>query len=171
MGADELIDDEALDPKKLFDESEYSTLIIGRDGYTKKQNATADLIEHLIEDELTREEEEEIFKKLKDSKAQAILISAIKSTEDKKRKAKLVAAVWESGVEINNDLLFFVRLACDDDFELAMEALTVVENIESKIDLKVLEAALLIAQESKSKNKELVEDLITGIKALAERTS
>lgn len=34
---EELLDDDALDPKKLFNEEEYSTLIIGREGFNKNK--------------------------------------------------------------------------------------------------------------------------------------
>ena len=63
-----------------------------------------------------------------------------------------------------NHFLFFVELSCDDNFLLAMEGLTVVENCEGTIDEDTLTKALLFAQNTKSKNKELVKDLITNIK-------
>ena len=51
----ELLDEDAFDPKKLFNEEEYSTLIIAREGFSKKENNAADLIESLLEKEITRQ--------------------------------------------------------------------------------------------------------------------
>jgi hypothetical protein len=61
----ELLDEDAFDPKKLFDEEEYSTLIIAREGFSKKDNTAADLLEGLLEKGITRQESEAIFLKLK----------------------------------------------------------------------------------------------------------
>ena len=63
----ELLDEDAFDPKKLFDEEEYSTLIIAREGFSKKDNTAADLLEGLLEKGITRQEREAIFLKLKES--------------------------------------------------------------------------------------------------------
>ena len=51
MDIKELLDEDAFDPEKLFNEKEYSTLIIKRDGFSKKENSSADLIEGLLDKE------------------------------------------------------------------------------------------------------------------------
>ncbi len=164
MDIKELLDDDAFDPKKLFNEEEYSTLIIKREGFSKKENNTADLLEGLLDKEITRIESEAIFLKLKEMKANAMLVEAIKKADRTHEKALLAAACWESGLDFTNDFLFFTQLACSDDFQLAIEAQTVVENCEGMIDEHTLSKALEIAEASKSKNKELVNDLIENIK-------
>lgn len=164
MDIKELLDDEEFDPKKLFNEEEYSTLIINREGFNKKQNTNADLVEGLLDKGISREESEEIFKKLKDSNSQRLLIDSIRSAERTSEKAVLTAACWESGLDFTNDFLFFVELACSDDFQLSMEALTVVEYCEGMIDEATLTKALEIAQSAKTPNEQLVHDLIDNIK-------
>jgi hypothetical protein len=160
----ELLDDDALDSKKLFDESEYSTLIINRDGFSKKQNNHADLIMTLLEKNTTRAEAEVIFSQLKEANAYQILVDAIEQAEDLKDQIKLTAACWETGLDFSSHFLFFVELATHNDFTMAMEAFTVVENIEEPIDNKILNQALELAQESQSPHVELVDDLIENIK-------
>lgn len=162
---DELLDDEALDPKRLFNEKEYSTLIVNREGFSKKQNDSADVVYALLEKELTREEQEEIFKTLKENKSGDILIEAIGNLKRNSDKAKLIAACWESGLDFSANFLFFTRLACDDDFLVSLEALTVIDNIEGKLDENILSAALEIAQNSQSKNRHNIEDLVSNIKS------
>ena len=159
----ELLDEDALDPKKLFDEKEYNTLIIDRGGFSKKENNTADLLEQLLDPNITRIESEEIFSKLKDMKAQKLLVDAIKNAERIEEKIILTATCWECGLDFSSDFLFFVELTCQENFELAMEALTVVEYNDSDLETPLLKSALVIAEQSKSGNAALVNDLIQNI--------
>ncbi|MBL7910959.1 MAG: hypothetical protein JNJ41_07890 [Bacteroidia bacterium] len=161
----ELLDEDAFDPKKLFNEEEYSTLIIKRDGFNKKENNAADLLEGLLDKEITRAESEEIFLKLKESNSVEIMVDAIKKAQRVEEKTILAAACWESCLDFTNHFLFFAELACNDNLLLSLEGLTVVENCEGTIDESTLTKALEIAQNSKSKNRELVEALITNIKS------
>lgn len=164
MDIKELLDDENLDPKKFFNEEEYVTLIVDRDGFNKNQNDTADLIETLLAKDTPRKDAEEIFLKLKTLKASKLLVDTIKAAETTRDKAKLCAACWESGLDFTADFLFFTELACNNDFALAMEALTVVENIEGVIDEATLSKGLEMAMNCKSKNTAIIEFLTTNIK-------
>ncbi|MCE3225860.1 MAG: hypothetical protein K0S32_411 [Bacteroidetes bacterium] len=161
---DFLEDDEPIDPKKFFDEKEYSTLIVGRDGFSKKQNDTADLIETLLSKDVTRKEAEEIFSKLKDLNAQAMMVKALEESTSEKNKAKICAACWESGLDFTPYFLLFTEFACGSDFSLAMEALTVVENMEGNINELELTKGLELVQNSKSPNAGILEDLATNIR-------
>ncbi|MBA2612590.1 MAG: hypothetical protein H0U95_11500 [Bacteroidetes bacterium] len=161
----ELLDEDAFDPKKLFNEEEYSTLIIKRDGFNKKENNAADLLEGLLDKEITRAESEEIFLKLKGSNSVDMMVDAIKKAKRLEEKIILTAACWESCLDFSNHFLFFVELACNDILLLSLEGLTVVENCEGTIDESTLSKALEIAQSSNSSNRELMIDLITNIKS------
>ena len=163
----ELLDEDAFDPKKLFDEEEYSTLIIAREGFSKKDNTTADLLEGLLEKGITRQESEAIFLKLKESNSVELMVDAIKKAERIDEKTILAAACWESCLDFTKHFLFFTEIACSDNLLLALEGLTVVENTEGTIDEDTLTKALVIAQSTKSKNKELVAALIENIKQRA----
>ena len=70
----ELLDDDAFDPKKLFNQDEYSTLLIKREGFSKSQNSTADLLEGLLKQNITRSESEIIFSKLKEVNAGKLIL-------------------------------------------------------------------------------------------------
>ena len=164
MNADELLDDESLNSNKLFDENEYSTLIIGRDGFNKNQNHSADLIESLFLQNISRSECEEIYGKLKKLNARKLLVDTLTSAKKTSEKAILCAACWECGLDFTNHFLFFTKLACEDDFKLAMEALTVVENIEGNISMDELTQGISIVQNSKSKNTSILDFLVKNIK-------
>jgi len=164
MDIKELLDDENPDPKKFFDEKEYNTLIVNREGFSKKENDIADLIETLTSKDVTRAETEEIFSKLKSLNAAKMLVDEIAKAKHGENKAKLCAACWESGLDFTEHFLFFTELACSNDFNIAMEALTVVENIEGTISEEILTKALEIAQNTKSNNSTIIEDLILNIR-------
>lgn len=165
MNVDELLDEEAFDPKKLFNEEEYSTLVVKRDGFSKKENSTADLINSLLEKENTREEDEEIFLKLKAANSQKIILSAIQETNRLSDKIKLVAACWECGLDFTEYFTEFVTLATHPDFQLALEALSVVESTEGTIDESTLTKALQIAESAGKENPDLIHDLVENIKS------
>lgn len=164
MGAEELLDEDAFDPEKLFNEEEYSTLIIGREGFSKKENSTADLIEALLEKDISRQESEAVFSKLKESNSQKVMMDALATAQRTSEKTKIAAACWECGLDFTPYFLDFVKLATHNDFQLALEALSVVESSEGLLDEQILTQALEIAQSAKSKNPDLVNDLIENIK-------
>jgi hypothetical protein len=164
MAIDELVDDEAFKQEKLFDEKEYSTLIINREGFTSKQNSAADLVEQLLDGKNERRETEEIYARLKEAKAAGIMVQALQSVKKTEQLSKLLAACWESGLDFSAHFLVFVTLACHNEFKVAMEALTVVENCEGVIDDSTLHQALGIASNSKGAHQGLVKDLQANIK-------
>jgi hypothetical protein len=165
MDIKELLDEDAFDPKKLFNEKEYSTLIINRDGFSKKENISADLIETLLDKATTRTEAEDIFAKLKENNAKELLVNAIRKAGRKSEKSIIAAACWESGLDFSDNFLFFVELATDEDFQLAMEALTVVQECEGEISGETLKAAEKIAETASRKNESLMNDLLSNIRS------
>ena len=82
-----------------------------------------------------------------------MLIESIRNTRSKTDKAKLLAAIWESGVDVSRHFIYLTELACENDFLTAMEALTIIQNMEEKIEEKTLASAVQIAQDCKSQNK------------------
>lgn len=165
MNEKDFSEEENSDPKKYFNEKEYSTIIVNREGFSKKQNEMADLINELLEKELSREETENIFKQLKEGNAQSVLVEAIQNVKKNDDKARLCAACWESGLDFTSYFSFFAGLSCNADFLLAMEALTVVENIPGKITEEELKNALVKARDTNNGNKDIIADLEENIRS------
>ena len=164
MDPKELLDDENPDSEKFFNEEEYVTMVVNRDGFNKHQNDSADLIETLLAKKISRQECEDIYLKLKNLKAHKFLIDTLKSAKNDRDKAKLCAACWECGLDFTSHFLFFTELACSNYFALAMEALTVVESIEGVILESDLIKAMEIVQNTKSTNAKILEFLTVNIK-------
>ncbi|MGZ3884845.1 MAG: hypothetical protein ACXVP0_01210 [Bacteroidia bacterium] len=147
---------------KLFDEKEFNTMIIGGPETTKKQGELHDLVLALANDEFGTDEKEECLRLLKEKNGRETLLSGIKKLKNPDKKALLIAACWETGLDFSGDLLFFTSLACDDNFRVAMEAFTVIENAEySFISEDIKKAGEMVAVKIKEKPETLplLEDL------------
>jgi hypothetical protein len=161
-GAEELL-------KKLFNEKEYKTIIVGPNG-VEKEDPNSDVLTVLNDEEATREEKDEALKKLKEQNKPEVLIGAIQGMKSPDKKAKLISACWETGMDFSNDLIFFVRLACDDDFKIAIEAFTVIENMENLKDPSVLQKAKELLREKAATNPptvSLLNDLIERLDSIS----
>ena len=79
-----------INPEKLFDEKEYSTIIIGHEGMSKKDTNNADAVTILVSGKSTREEKDEALKFLKENNAQAFILNAIAKTKNPTQRALLL---------------------------------------------------------------------------------
>jgi hypothetical protein len=110
---------------------------------------------------------EAIFAQLKEMNAVDMLVNTIKETKDFEQQAILTEACWESGLDFKDHYLFFVTLACSDHFNLAHEAITVLEYNETRPGDDVIQSALQILNNAKSSQTVLIEELrslLTGKK-------
>ena len=119
-----------INPEKLFDENEYSTIIIGNEGMSKKDTNNADAVTALVSSKSSREEKDEALKFLKENNAQAFILSAITKTKNSAQKALIIASCWETGLDFSKDYAFFINLIGDKDFLVSFEAFTVIQEID-----------------------------------------
>lgn len=164
MVVDELLDEQSLDPKKLFDANEFSTVLVNREGFTNKENSVADLMLEIIERSKQMVDTFDAFVKLKALKASSEMIQVIKQSGETENLARLVAICWESGVDFSQHITFFSALVCHPDYAVAIEALTVIEQCEGPFNSNDLQAALKLISHAKTSNTGLVNDLIDIIK-------
>lgn len=155
-----------IDPKKLFDKTKYNTLIIGREGFSASENDLATWLEILFEDNLPRIKAEEVFAKVKESNAVQFMVDTIEQVETVQQKAALTAACWEAGLDMSKHFVFFTGLAINRDFQLAMEALTVLEHCETVPDKATLRIAMDLVQTSEIYHPELRNQLINLLRTL-----
>ncbi len=151
---------------KLFDEKEFNTMIIGDADTTKKQGVLHELVLAIADNKLDKEEKDDTLKLLKDKHGKDTLISAIKKLKNPDKKALLIAACWEANIDCTQDFLFFVDLACSDNFRVAMEAYTVIENIENPIipeELNKAEKQITLKIKESPDTLPLLNDLLTMV--------
>lgn len=152
-----------INPEQLFDEEQYSTVIVGNDAVGKKDLDNADYVTILVSPKTTREEKDEALIKLKENNAQAFMLKAITKTKKPELKALVVAACWETGLDFSKDFLFFIDLICSNDFHVSLEAFTVIEEMESIIEKPQLKQALDLLNKVETPNMS-VNDAIDWIK-------
>lgn len=139
---DELFENKTPDPKKLFNEKEYRTIVLGDEGASKKDEEKADWLFVLIEENTTREEKDEALNKLKEEKSQDFLIQSASKMKAAEVKAKILSACWETGLDFSNQLPFFIDIILDHDYLCALEAYTVIENNETRFDPEQIKTAI-----------------------------
>jgi len=104
----------------------------------------APLVE-FIHQNLTNVVKEKIYQLLIDLKHENSvdpLVNALKNENDPDILERLVASCWQNGLNYSKHLPFFVQLVIDQEFQIAFEAFTVIENMYGKIDSDVEKALL-----------------------------
>ena len=147
-----------IDPAKLFDEKEYATIIIGSEGMSKKDTSNADYVTALVSTKSTREEKDEALIALKENNAQSFILNAIAKTKNLDKKALLIAACWETGLDFSKDYLVFVELIGHENFLVSFEAFTVIQEMESEIDESILKTGLEMFNKFKKDNEITIND-------------
>jgi hypothetical protein len=145
--------------QRYFDEKKFRTIIIGKDGI-KDTGDLKDAIDSIAEGKLLPEEREELLAKIKASNPEKALLKVVSSVKDKTKKARLISIYWEIGLDCTSDFLFFVKQACEGDYLIAMECLTVIENIESHLEKADLLAAKELLSETINQNGENAQMLV-----------
>jgi len=136
---------------------------------TIRKDGTADLIPHLIQLLVHNDEGEMVFEatriilnELKTVKAVEPIIKELSEEHTKDIRHILVGALWESGLPVKDHLLFLVDLAIKDDYLTCLECLTVIENIEDRLDDEDLQAGITQVQDALMRPSDK-EDLLNGL--------
>jgi hypothetical protein len=156
-------------PKKYFNSKEYHTTIIGlgADDQTPANEGKVSTLIDLLTDPANRDIKEEALLTLKKEKAGDVLLGAIASPKSDGKKHILVAACWESEINFSKYLPFFILLAMSDDYLIALEAITVIENMEGPFEPEhITEGIKKLKEKQKQLNSEklvLLNDLIVTL--------
>ncbi len=112
---------------------------------------------HQSEDREIKKSLLNLLSELKDKASVTILIDAIKSKKYASERAELVACCWQNGLGYNEYLPFFIDLVINEEFRIAFEAFTVIENMYGRIDDQIIDIettklnnALKIANDQKA---------------------
>jgi hypothetical protein len=76
----------------------------------------------------------QLFIDLKHENSVDQLIIELKNENDLDVLEQLVASCWQNGLNYSKHLPYFVQLVIDQEFQIAFEAFTVIENMYGKID-------------------------------------
>jgi hypothetical protein len=85
---------------------------------------------------------------LKDPSCVAPLIESLKDEELSQIRAEILTCIWQSGLDASEELEFLVQLSIDGDFMIAVEVMTIIDNMEGFPDdpltnsIKLMDKAL-----------------------------
>lgn len=125
-----------IDPKKLFNKKEYSTLIIGKEEEEKKGKSKTEILVDILVSNEHKDIKHDALQTLKTNNGLELLIDAIQNPKNKKHKTILVAACWEAGFDCSKYLTLFINIALTEDFMTCLEAVTVIEEMQGPFDSK-----------------------------------
>jgi hypothetical protein len=83
-----------------------------------------------------------LFSELKSTDTVPLLMSSIQNKEYKEELKELVSCCWQNGLNYSSYLPIFVDLVIKEEFSVAFEALTVVENMYGKIDPEIIKGEI-----------------------------
>lgn len=138
---------------------------------TKRSSEDQKLVSHIISlliDPSYRELRTETLATIRNTNAQQFLVDLIAMKEYEQHKKQLVAACWESGLDYSAHLIFFTNLVVKCEYPVAMEALTVIDEMHNLRDNPDVNAAIdLLTSDSLSPDKQLLaKDTINKLRSI-----
>lgn len=119
--------------EKLLDPKAYNTVYINiADENKAKKEQTGILIELICDDRHKSDRNQVLAFLKKEPKAVDLLMTAIREAGPENKK-KLLTACWEADLDCTPNINMFVEIVMNDDFPIAMEALTSIENMHGHI--------------------------------------
>ncbi len=104
-----------------------------------------------------------LLSELKSKESVSLLISAIKNEKYANERAELVACCWQNGLQYNEYLPFFIDLVLREDFLIAFEAFTVIENMYGRIEEEVIEEEIIKIKEALKTASDAKAYLLNGL--------
>ena len=124
--------------------------------------ALLDLYSTLKEDSYVKKQLKDVFSQLKTSKAVPVLIEGL-SHQENKIKELCLFSLWSSNLDATDYLPPIVQCACKGDYMVALEALTLVENLEGPFSEQDLIESMIFINEYLSEDGDDKVDLIKSI--------
>ena len=149
--------------KKLFDASNYHTLIIGNESEDSELAGEESALTG-VEGSQSRNEFLKLIKQ--DASSLETLKKAIQEPGLASHKISLLAACWESGIDCRGSMLFFVDQAVAGSVEDCIECLSVIDGMEPPVDQLALTTCFTTLQKAIAKESGLKKDLLLQLQEI-----
>jgi hypothetical protein len=105
---------------------------------------------------------------IRKTKAQQFLVDLIASPEQEKHRKELVMACWECGLDFSAHLIFFSELVTNCEYPVALEAVTVIDEMHDLTDNQKREKAIeILSSPSLSPEKQLLtSDIVEKLRQI-----
>lgn len=128
--------------ERLLDPKAYNTVYINIEDENKAKKEQMDILIELICDDRHRSDRTQVLAFLKkEPQAADLLMTAIHEAKPENKK-KLLTACWEADLDCTPNIDMFADIVMKDDFPIAMEALTSIENMHGLISTSQAEGLL-----------------------------
>jgi hypothetical protein len=128
--------------ERLLDPKAYNTVYINMEDENKAKKEQMDIIIELICDDRHKKDRLQVLAFIKkEPKAADLLMTAISEAGPVDKK-KLLTACWEADLDCTPHIEMFADIVIKDDFPIAMEALTSIENMHGLISTSQAEQIL-----------------------------
>ncbi len=161
--------------EKYLNEEEYNTVTVGtEDGKSplKEENFVKTLLNLL--DSGNPEDKDSALDLLKKENAVDYLVEAVKNTQNNDKKAVLLAACWESGLDFKGHHNFFLEYTLHTNPLVSLEAITVLDTNRETIPKEELQGVidkLNAGIEKNHDNAGLLDDLKLALSDQLEGTN
>ncbi|MEW6469951.1 MAG: hypothetical protein AB1458_13565 [Bacteroidota bacterium] len=161
----------------IHETENYNTLFLGKQPEEKdkgkfKGDAVANLVD-LITNPQNRHLKVDALRELKSKNGKELLMQAIGITQDEARLALLCSACWEANLDFSDRLKEFVQMAVEKNYLVALEILTVIEDMQGPFRKEELHAAIKVFETEIGKDRtaeknELYADMLQALRSKPE---
>ena len=107
-----------------------------------------------------------LLSELKNQESVPSLIAAIKNEKYTNERKDLLACCWQNGLSYNEYLPVFIDLVIHEEFLIAFEAFTVIENICGRVEDEVIDAEKIKVNDALKNASEQKAYLLNGLLAI-----
>ena len=104
-----------------------------------------------------------LLSELKNKESVPAFIAAIKNEKYTSERKDLLACCWQNGLSYNEYLPIFIDLVINEEFMIAFEAFTVVENMFGKVDDEVIDKEIIKVKNALNSASEQKAYLLNGL--------
>jgi hypothetical protein len=104
-----------------------------------------------------------LFSELKNEGSIPAIIAAIKNEKYTNERKDLVATCWQNGLVFNDYLPVFIDLVINEEFTVAFEAFTVIENMYGRIEDEIIDVEITKIKTALKSTNEQKSYLLNGL--------
>jgi len=107
-----------------------------------------------------------LLSELKNKESVPVFIEAIKDEKYASVRKELVACCWQNGLIYNEHLPVFIDLVINEEFQVAFEAFTVIENMFGRIEDEIIDKEIVKVKDALTNATEQKAYLLNGLLAI-----
>ena len=107
-----------------------------------------------------------LLSELKSKESIPVFIAAIKDEKYAGERKELVACCWQNGLNYNIYLPVFIDLVINEEFQVAFEAFTVIENMFGRIEDEIIDKEIVKVTDALKNATEQKTYLLNGLLAI-----